>query len=128
MGEIDDENRLLGNYASRLKTPTFAYLRSDGFKGEFQKNGLINEQMYETLSKCIYVGRKGITEELNIGFICQVNICPCRQTMRYSRGSKIAAETEHWESQRVALNINLAALQRDVLKEDEIVLSRNPHW
>ena len=31
--EKDEDVRLLENYASRLKTPTFAYLRGGGFKG-----------------------------------------------------------------------------------------------
>ena len=31
--EKDEADRLLGHYASRLKTPTVAYLRGDGFKG-----------------------------------------------------------------------------------------------
>ena len=116
VGEIDEDGRMMGNYASRLKTPTFAYLRRGGFKSEFQKNGLINGQMYETISKCIYLGQKGSTEKLKRCFICQVNQRPCRQMMRYARGSKTLPETEYWGKQRIVLNINLVALQRDVLK------------
>ena len=35
--EKDEEDRLLERYASRLNTPTVAYLRGDGFKGDFRK-------------------------------------------------------------------------------------------
>ena len=59
VGEIDEEGKLLESYESRLAMPTFAYLRRDGFKNEFQNNGLINGQMHEALSKCIYVEQRG---------------------------------------------------------------------
>ena len=116
-GEIDEACKLMDIYASRLSMPTFAYLRRDGFKNGFRNNGLINGQMHETLSKCIYVGQRGSSGELNKYFICQVNMCPCRQMMRYARGSKTLSDTEYWDSPRVVLNVNVVALQRDVLKE-----------
>ena len=47
--------------------------------------------------------------------------------MRYAGGSKLVPETGYWASQRVDLDINLVALQRDVLRKDEIVLRRIPH-
>ena len=36
--------------------------------------------------------------------------------MRYARGSKTLSDTEYWDSPRVVLNMNVVALQRDVLK------------
>ena len=69
--------------------PTFAYLRRDGLKDEFLENALINGQMRETLSKCIYGGPRGSSEEANHHFLCQVSKCPCRQMTRYARGSKM---------------------------------------
>ena len=36
--------------------------------------------------------------------------------MRYARGSKLMPDTGHWNSQKIVLNVNLVALQRDVLK------------
>ena len=35
--EKDDGDQLLEHFASRLATPTVAYLRGDGFKGDFRK-------------------------------------------------------------------------------------------
>ena len=80
-----DEEELLEHYASRLKMPTIAYLRGDGFKGEFQENGLISGYTYEALSSCIYAWVRGTADEINDGFICPVKICPCRQMMGYAR-------------------------------------------
>ena len=108
VNEIDDEGKLLEIYASRLAMPTFAYLRRDA---------LINGQMHEALAKCIYVGPRGSTEEANKFFICQVNMCPCRQMMRYARGSRMATETEYWNAPRFMPNMNVVSLQRDVIRE-----------
>ena len=83
----------------------------------FQENGLIDGYTYEALSSCIYVGVRGNADEVNDGFICQVKIRPFRQMMRYARESRLVPGTGYWASQRVALNVNLVALQRDVLKE-----------
>ena len=92
--ETDGEGKLLEVYARKVEMPTIAYLRRGGFKDEFQENG----QMRETLSKCIYVGPSGSSEQVNQGFICQMNLCHCRQMMRYAREYK-QVETEFWESQ-----------------------------
>ena len=48
-----EEDEMPDRYASRVAVPTFAYLGRDGFKGEFQENGLINGYTYEALSSCI---------------------------------------------------------------------------
>ena len=80
-------------YAGRLAMPTVAYLRGDGFKDEFQENGLINGFTFEALSECIYAGIQGTAEEITARFICQLNICPCRQMMRYTRGSREIPDT-----------------------------------
>ena len=114
--ETDDEGALLEIYARRVEMPTITYLGRDGFKDEFQENALINGQMDETLSKCIYVGPSGSSEQVNQGFICQMNLRPCVQMMRYARGYKQVA-TEFWEATRIKLFLNVVALQRDVLKE-----------
>ena len=52
-GSEKDEEDLLEEYAGRLTMPTVAYLRGDGFKDEFQENGLINGFTHEALSNCI---------------------------------------------------------------------------
>ena len=105
--------------------PTIAYLGRGGFKDEFQENALVNGLMRKTLSKCIYVGPSGSSEEVNQNFICQKNLRPCRQMMRYARGYK-RVETEFWESPRIKLFLNVVALQRDVLKERREVIRWDP--
>ena len=112
-----DEEQLLEIYASRLTRPTCAYLRGDGFKGEFQENGLLNAYTEEALKSCIYAGVKGTTEEINERFICKVKLCPCRQMMRYVMGNVSVPNTGFWNSEKVVLKIHLVALQRDVLTE-----------
>ena len=72
--------------------------------------------MHEALSKCMYVGRRGRSEELDKYFICQVNKCHFRQMVRYAGGSKTFQDTEYRYSPRVVLNVNVVDSQRDVLK------------
>ena len=55
VSEIDEEGRPPENYASRVETPTLAYLRGGGFKGDIQNDAMANGQLYETLPKCIYM-------------------------------------------------------------------------
>ena len=104
-------------FAGRLATPTVAYLRGDGFKDEFQENGLINGFTHEALNQCIYAGLQGTSDEITPGFICQVGPCPCRQMMRYTRGSREIPDNGHWNPKKIVLRLDLVALQRDVLKE-----------
>ena len=115
--DIGDEEQLLGIYASRLSKPTCAYLRGDGFKGEFQENGLRNGYTNDALNSCIYAGVKGTTEEINDNFICKVKLRPCRQMMRYVMGNVSVPNTGFWNTEKVVLKLNIAALQRDVLKD-----------
>ena len=82
--------------------------------------------MREALSRCIYVGQRGGSVEVNNFFICQVEFRPCMQVVRYGRGSRILEETGSWGAPRVLLNMNVLALQRDVLKGDEIISYRTP--
>merc|ERR1712112_38884 len=96
---------------------TCAYLRGDGFKGEFQDNRLINGYTEEALKSCIYAGVKGTIEEIDDKFICKVKLCPCRQMMRYVMGSVPVPHNGYWNSEKVILKMNVVALQRDVLKE-----------
>merc|ERR1712114_129391 len=115
--DIGDDIQLLDIYASRLTKPTCAYLRGDGFKGEFQENRLINGYTEEALKSCIYAGVKGTIEEIDDKFICKIKLCPCRQMMRYVMGSVPVPHNAHWNSEKVILKMNVVALQRDVLKE-----------
>ena len=83
---------------------------------------------YEALSSCIYAGVRGDAEEITDGFICQVEIRPFRQMMRYASGSKLVPGTWYWASQKIVLNVNLANLQRDVLEEGRDRIRSDPHW
>merc|ERR1712112_568159 len=117
--ELDtgDDEQLLDIYASRLTKPACAYLRGDGFKGEFQENRLLSGYTEEALKSCIYAGVRGTAEEIDDRFICKLKLCPCRQMMRYVMGGVSVPNTGYWNSEKVVLKINVVAMQRDVLKE-----------
>ena len=125
-GNEKGEEDLLEEYASRLSMPRVAYLRGDGFKDEFQENGLINGFTHEALSNCIYAGIQGTAEEITPGFICQVSPCPCRQMMRYTRGSREIPDNGYWNPKKIVLRLDLVALQRDVLKEGMVQIRFEP--
>merc|ERR1712112_641034 len=55
--------------------------------------------------------------EIDDKFICKIKLCPCRQMMRYVRGSVPVPHNGYWNSEKVVLKMNVVALQRDVLKE-----------
>ena len=76
----EDEEKLQKLYARMVSMPGIAYLRQDGFGGEFHENALINGLIRETLSKCIYVGPLGAPEEIRTNFICQEGLCTCRHS------------------------------------------------
>ena len=124
--EIDAEHKLQEIYASRVPKPTFAYLRMNEFRMEFQNNALWSAQMNESLTRCIYVGPKGSSEEAGVYFICQVNLRPRRQIMRYARRSVDLEESGNWETARVRLFLNTVALRRDVLKDRRGISSQIP--
>ena len=106
----------MGIYARRTAAPGFAYLRRDGSSDELQENALVNGQMREALSKCIYVGPRGSSEEASQSFICQEGLRHCVQMARYARGFKLV-DTESREAPRIKLYLNVVALRRDALKE-----------
>ena len=124
--EVDAEHKMQEIYKCRVTPPTFAYLRMNEFRMEFQNNALWSAQMNESLTRCIYVGPKGSSEEAGVYFICQVNLRPRRQIMRYARRSVDLEESGNWETTRVRLFLNTVALRRDVLKDRRGISSQIP--
>ena len=122
--EQEEEGKLQKLYADRVAMPSIAYLRREGFGQEFHENALINGLMQETLSKSTYVVPFGTSIETSRNFICQKELCPCRQMMRYVRGFRWVP-SEAWQPPKVKLQLNMVEAQRDVLKARREIIKRD---
>ena len=87
--EQEGEEKLHTIYARRVVMPGIAYLGADGFIDEFHGSHLVNGMVREALSKCIYVGPRGSSEEVRRNSIRQGGLCTCREMMRYARGFRL---------------------------------------
>ena len=76
----------------------------------------MSDMMFTSLNEIIYVGPFGTTEAISNTFVCQTELCACRQMMRYVRGFEAVYLNGEYEPPKAKLRLNMVELQRDILK------------